>query len=50
MNHRTLTAYIAIGENKHPTKINFANWLNGQALSTDTLFGQLDTELTFATY
>ncbi|AVL77830.1 MULTISPECIES: C45 family autoproteolytic acyltransferase/hydolase [Staphylococcus] len=47
---QTLTAYIAIGENKHPTKINFANWLNGQALSTDTLFGQLDTELTFATY
>lgn len=45
-----LTTHITLGENKTPTKIDFQKWLDGEPLNIKTLSGQIDTDLTFATY
>ncbi|PHK49493.1 C45 family autoproteolytic acyltransferase/hydolase [Staphylococcus edaphicus] len=47
---QSLTTHIALGENQIPTKIDFQQWLNGEPLKINELTGQIDTDLTFATY
>lgn len=47
---QSLTAHITLGENKAPVEIDFQQWLNGESLNINELTGQIDTELTFATY
>jgi len=41
---------MALGENKTPTQIDFSTWLNGENLSLKHFYGEIDTNLTFATY
>lgn len=47
---QSLKAYMTLGENKMPTVIDFEQWLNGQPLYIHSLYGHIDTDLTFASY
>lgn len=46
----SLIAWMALGQNSHPTSINFSNWLKGEKLNINYFEGEIDTPLTFATY
>lgn len=46
----SLIAWMALGQNSHPTSINFSNWLKGKKLNINYFEGEIDTPLTFATY
>lgn len=46
----TLIAWMALGQNSHPTSINFSNWLKGKKLNINYFEGEIDTPLTFATH
>ena len=43
-----LEAWIALGGNRQPTIVNFANWLQGENLSIDKIKGEIHTDLNFA--
>lgn len=47
---QSLSAWIALGENNKPSQFNFQQWLDGQPINQHTFEGQVDTDLTFATY
>lgn len=46
---QSLTAYIALGENQSPLKVDFSKWLTGSSLNETQITGKIDTDLTFAT-
>ncbi|ARJ50193.1 C45 family autoproteolytic acyltransferase/hydolase [Staphylococcus lutrae] len=45
-----LWAWIALGENQSPVKIDFNQWLQGHPLNIHQIEGQLDTNIHFATH
>lgn len=45
---KEMEAWIALGGDQEPTKVDFSRWLNGNDLSIDRIEGIVDTEIPFA--
>lgn len=44
---KEMKAWFALGGNQEPTEIDFANWLNGEDLNIDKIYGEVDTDIPF---
>ena len=44
---REMEAWISLGGDREPVKIDFGNWLDGHDLAIDRITGSVDTDIPF---